>query len=670
MISYLEKNNYPGMLLLIDFEKAFDSVSWEFLFKVIEYFNFGNSFMKWIKVFYNNIESCVIVNGHLSEWFLLRRGCRQGDPLSPYLFILCAEILAVLIRNETNITGIKIGNHEFKISQYADDTSLLLDGSEKSLQTCLKILKFYADASGLCVNMEKTQVVWIGSKKNCTEKFCDDYDLIWNNTNFKVLGITFPKELDKIVEINYREKIEDIKRLLLNWSKRNITPLGRVTVIKSLALSKINHLILSLPNPSEKIVREIQGMFYKYLWKNGPDKVKRSIVIQNYDKGGIRMVDVEHFIYSLKLTWVRRLILEKKKYMNILYESYPFIEGCLKFGICYVKRKTKFVYNLFWKDVLQSFSMYINFQDPKTWVDFLQSPLWYNHNIKVGGVTICYKSWYDKGILFLNDLFDTDGNFFSLEKFQDTYSLQTNFLQYQGVINSVRNYLADLRFQLYPNKITLPVRSLYLCNILKDKKGCRTIYNSFVTNTHIPKSIKKWQKEINFALDFQWFRILNLPFKVTKDSSLRWLQFRINHRILGTNYLLSKMNLSDTGKCTFCNEEKETIEHLFFDCIVVSDLWKNFELCLKTKCGLLQINLSKSDVLFGNLKFDTVLNQILLCVKKYIFRSKTERSIPTFIGLNKSLSYFYKTEKYIATKDQELISFDLKWNTYKSFIDN
>ena len=130
------------------------------------------------------------------------------------------------------------------------------------------------------------------------------------------------------------------------------------------------------------------------------------------------------------------------------------------------------------------------------------------------------------------------------------------------------------------------------------------------------------------------------------------------------------MNLSDTGKCTFCNEEKETIEHLFFDCIVVSDLWKNFELCLKTKCGLLQINLSKSDILFGNLKFDTVLNQILLCVKIYIFRSKTERSIPTFIGLNKSLSYFYKTEKYIATKDQELISFNLKWNTYKTFIDN
>ena len=70
----------------------------------------------------------------------MQRGCRQGDSLSPYLFILCAEILAVLIRNEKIITGIKIGNHQFKISQYADDTSLLSDGSEKSLQTCFKLL--------------------------------------------------------------------------------------------------------------------------------------------------------------------------------------------------------------------------------------------------------------------------------------------------------------------------------------------------------------------------------------------------------------------------------------------------------------------------------------------------------------------------------------------------
>ena len=98
--------------------------------------------------------------------------------------------------------------------------------------------------------MEKTQVVWIGSKKNCTEKFCEDYDLIWNNSNFKLLGIISLKELDQIVEINYREKIEDIKDFFVNWTKRNIImPLGRVTVIKkpSSIENKSFHFIITQP---------------------------------------------------------------------------------------------------------------------------------------------------------------------------------------------------------------------------------------------------------------------------------------------------------------------------------------------------------------------------------------------------------------------------------------
>ena len=76
-IFYTDKQNIPGMLLLIDFEKAFDSVSWDFLFKTLDFLNFGNDFKKWVKIFYKNSQSCVIVNGHLSDWFYLHRGCRH-----------------------------------------------------------------------------------------------------------------------------------------------------------------------------------------------------------------------------------------------------------------------------------------------------------------------------------------------------------------------------------------------------------------------------------------------------------------------------------------------------------------------------------------------------------------------------------------------------------------
>ena len=134
--------------------------------KVLEYFNFGPSIRRWISLFYTNVESCVIVNGHMSDWFYLQRGCRQGDSLSPYLFILCAEILAIMLRSNSNIKGIRIDGKEYKISQYADDTTLTLDGTTESLHSTMKVLKFYGSISGLHINVDKTKVIWFGSRKN------------------------------------------------------------------------------------------------------------------------------------------------------------------------------------------------------------------------------------------------------------------------------------------------------------------------------------------------------------------------------------------------------------------------------------------------------------------------------------------------------------------------
>lgn len=205
---YCENVNVPGLLLLIDFEKAFDSVAWPLINNVLGFFNFGSNIIKWFNVFYKNICSSVIINGHISDWFMIQRGCRQGDPLSPYIFILCAEILAILIRNNKDVKGIKIGEEECLVSQYADDTSLLLDGSERSLVNSFKVLKLYARISGLCVNIEKTKVVWLGSKKGSMVRYCIDESLNWEDKEFTILGVKFSTKLQDMVAMNYEQKTD------------------------------------------------------------------------------------------------------------------------------------------------------------------------------------------------------------------------------------------------------------------------------------------------------------------------------------------------------------------------------------------------------------------------------------------------------------------------------
>ena len=132
-----ESKNISGLILLVDFEKAFDSLSWKFIHQALEKFNFGPNFRKWIHMFQKGSKSKVILNGHLSESFELQRGCRQGDPISPYLFILCSEYLTLGLKNERNVEGITINRRERKCSQYADDTSIFLKSTENNLKLCL-----------------------------------------------------------------------------------------------------------------------------------------------------------------------------------------------------------------------------------------------------------------------------------------------------------------------------------------------------------------------------------------------------------------------------------------------------------------------------------------------------------------------------------------------------
>ena len=121
-MSVTELMGYEGIMSAIDFEKAFDSLSLEFLFKSLESFGFGASFIAWIKTLYKNVTSSVANNhGFFTPPFCIKRRVRQGDPLSQSLFIIVLELLTISIRNNHRIKDIMVNGNEIKLVSFADD---------------------------------------------------------------------------------------------------------------------------------------------------------------------------------------------------------------------------------------------------------------------------------------------------------------------------------------------------------------------------------------------------------------------------------------------------------------------------------------------------------------------------------------------------------------------
>ena len=234
LILYTDVKDIPALLLLIDFEKAFDSISHEFITKVMSFFNFGPSIISWINILYADAFSSAQINGFFTERFKIERGCRQGDPLSPYIFLLCSEILNLMISGPNSFEGIKIDNMFHRIVQYADDTLLTLNGTEKDLFIATNIVDRFANISGLKINENKTKVIWIGKCKNKEDRMLPERNFHWvHEGGFKYLGIHFFVDLERTVQYNYYDKMEVIRKQMNSWRKHSLTVLGRIVVIKS-----------------------------------------------------------------------------------------------------------------------------------------------------------------------------------------------------------------------------------------------------------------------------------------------------------------------------------------------------------------------------------------------------------------------------------------------------
>ena len=233
IMEYLDAKKTSGLFLFVDFEKAFDTLEWNFIAKTLEVFNFGPNFTRWFSVVYNNVQSAVMNGGFLTNYFNISRGVRQGCPLIPSLFILAVELLALKIRQDPSCKGTDLPNQrEVKISQFADDTTIITNNSE-SLKPYLQTVEVFGTLSGLKLNRKKTKAMWLGSMKDKNIKILE---FKTTKEPVKVLGVHLSCNAQKCIDTNFCTKINKMKMKLNLWLSRDLTFYGKSLLVKALGV--------------------------------------------------------------------------------------------------------------------------------------------------------------------------------------------------------------------------------------------------------------------------------------------------------------------------------------------------------------------------------------------------------------------------------------------------
>ena len=260
-----------NIILSIDYAKAFDTLSKKAILNALMYFDFGNNFIRWIEILLKERESCIRNGGYLSYFFQMERGVRQGCPISPLLFILTVELFSRNIRSDKKIHGIYIDGctRPVKIKTYADDTTLFLRDMIDFREVLSKI-RLFASFTGLNMNKSKSFAMHLSdpSRKgiiSCGIKFVN---------SLKILGVTFSNEKkSQEIKANIDPKIEQLNRLCSLWSKRHLSILGKITILKSFGLSLFIYTMQSIGICEEKLL-EINKICFRFIWKRNFDKKK------------------------------------------------------------------------------------------------------------------------------------------------------------------------------------------------------------------------------------------------------------------------------------------------------------------------------------------------------------------------------------------------------------
>ena len=580
-----------GLIAAIDFKQAFDSINIECVLKSLELFGFGENFIRWIGTLNKERLACVKNGGHVSEPFQMANGVRQGCPISPQLFLLPVEILAQKIIQDPKICGLNPASARFilKILQYCDDTSLFCRSND-DLNIALSHFQAFSVLSGLHINIKKTYGLYLGREIKEMEEIS-----IQIKEKVKILGITYCKDMSpRDLAENWQPKINLVLRILTLWSRRQMSLIGRLHIIKVYGMSQFIYIMKSIGIPYE-VLKEINSIFFGFLWKGTAnrdrvtEKVKREVMYNHFWLGGLKVFDMIAFQDSIYLDWAEKLLTIESKPSDWKYQSVIFFQkiGGLSVFRSRLSVKSKKVNPVktdssFWTLVLSCWLKYAeNLLQPISVYD----PISNNNALTLKKKTLSKLMCWKYGLMLIKDVV-IDGRVMPFRLFQETCKNNPRcMLEYHAISSALMKLnVADLSTD----------SAFYFQNVEVGQIGRKAFYK-LIKKPGTPSCYDSWFRKYGVVINKDdWESVHGV-----KEGKLISLCWKIVHRIYPTNVLLYHMNLKQTQLCTHCDlNEPDFLDHFFFSCKLISVIWSVIQREIEQYMNL-KVILSGKIVLLG-----------------------------------------------------------------------
>lgn len=569
-------NNYPDpcMALAVDAEKAFDRVSWPFLFRTLDKFGFGPNFIKWVQLLYTAPQSMVRVNGHISQPFGLGRGTRQGCPLSPLLFALSIEPVAQIIREDALIKGIEIGSEIHKISLYADDVLVYVSDPLSSIPRLMDCLAKFGNLSGYKVNVNKTEALALNPL--ITHQIRASFSFKWPKCGITYLGTTIPQDLDKLYNANYNKLIDKISADLNRWTVLPLSFSGRIESIRMNVLPRLLFLFQTLPlTPPKNMFTILDRLISRFIWQGRRPRVRYKVLQLPKQQGGWGLPHLRYYWLACQLraliSWIsdkvdtRWLKIEKSNCTLMPLSDAPFTEDKALVGTLGRWSKVTFIA---WREVQRTFGL------PGD-VSVLSSIAHLKGFIPLK-LDAGYKRWRHQNLSFVHQLIEGQ-ELKTFEQLINEFNLpRSDFFRYLQVRSfllkhpdwnnikksdsPIERYLIGIRDRKHTKR---PISSLY--GALSSMKQENTL--------HIKQ---KWERELELDISEEvWKSICSEIHKVTNANVWREFQWKVVNRFFRTPHILSKIDPSRSSACwRECGEESANHTHVFWGCPLLDNFWK------------------------------------------------------------------------------------------------